>query len=97
LQYERRISLRTHSLQDAVAQVFGTVRLLHYQSDSPCRSCDIHRFCEKKPTDARWEQGIAEAPIPYACDIALVRAEHAVRQPLVHPLRKEAVTAVKTP
>jgi radical SAM protein with 4Fe4S-binding SPASM domain len=97
LQYERRVSLRTHSLQDAVAQVFGAVRSMRYQSDSPCRSCDIHRFCEKKPTDARWEQGLAEAPIPYACDIALVRAENAVRQPLVHPLRKEAVTAVKTP
>ena len=97
LQYEHRVSLRTHSLQDAVAQVFGAVRSMRYQSDSPCRSCDIHRFCEKKPTDARWEQGTAEAPIPYDCDVALVRAEHAVRQPLIHPLSNRVVTPVNIP
>jgi radical SAM protein with 4Fe4S-binding SPASM domain len=97
LQYEHRVSLRTHSLQDAVAQVFGAIRSMRYQSDSPCLSCEIHRFCEKKPTDARWERGTAEAPIPYDCDVALVRAEHAVRQPLIHPLRNETVLAVKVP
>ena len=94
LQYEHRISLRTHSLQDAIARVFGAVRSMRYQSDSPCRSCDIHLFCEKKPTDARWEQGDPEAPIPYDCDIALIRAETTVRQPLIHPLRKGAAPAV---
>ncbi len=97
LQYEHRVSLRTHSLRDAVAQVFGAVRSMRYQSDSPCRSCTIHRFCEKKPTDARWEHGAAEAPIPYDCDVALVRAEHAVRQPLIHPLSNRAVTPVNIP
>ena len=94
LQYEHRISLRTHSLQDAIARVFGAVRSMRYQSDTPCRSCDIHLFCEKKPTDARWEQGDAEAPIPYDCDIALIRAEITVHQPLIHPLRKGAAPAV---
>jgi radical SAM protein with 4Fe4S-binding SPASM domain len=97
LQYEHRVSLRTHSLRNAVAQVFGAIQSMRYQSDSPCRSCDIHRFCEKKPTDARWEQGVPEAPIPYDCDIALVRAEHAVRQPLIHPLRNQAVTPASIP
>ena len=96
LQYEHRVSLRTHSLQDAVAQVFGAVRSMRYQSDSPCRSCDIHRFCEKKPTAARWEHGDAESPVPYDCDIALVRAETTARQPLIHPLRTHPVPAVKT-
>ena len=70
---------------------------MRYQNDSPCRSCDIHRFCEKKPTEARWEQGAAEAPIPYDCDIAIVRAEQAVHQPLIHPLRNQAVTPVNIP
>jgi radical SAM protein with 4Fe4S-binding SPASM domain len=97
LQYEHRVSLRTRTLREAVTQVFGAIRSMRYQSDSPCRSCDIHRFCEKKPTDARWEQGAAEAPIPYDCDIALVRAEQAVRQPLIHPLRNRAVTQVNIP
>jgi len=92
LQYEHRVSLRTYSLRDAVAQVFGAVRSMRYRDDSPCRFCDIHRFCEKKPTDARWEYGTAEAPIPYDCDVALIRAERAVRQPLIHPLKKETVT-----
>ena len=94
LQYEHRVSLRTHSLQDAVAQVFGAIRSMRYLGDSPCRSCELHRFCEKKPTDARWEQGVTEAPIPYACDVALVRAEHAIRQPLIHPLSNRAKTPV---
>lgn len=97
LQYEHRVSLRTHSLQDAVAQVFGAIRSMRYLGDSPCRSCELHRFCEKKPTDARWEQGVAEAPIPYACDVALVRAEHAIRQPLIHPLSNRAKTPVNIP
>jgi radical SAM protein with 4Fe4S-binding SPASM domain len=96
LQYEHRISLRTYSLQDAIARVFGAVRSMRYQSDSPCRSCDIHLFCEKKPTDARWERGDAEAPIPYDCDTALVRAGNTVRQPLIHPLRKVAAPTAKT-
>ena len=94
LQYECRVSLRTHSLRDAVAQVFESVRSMRYQKDSPCRSCNIHRFCEKKPTDARWEHGVPEAPIPYDCDVALVRAEHAVRQPLIHPLSNRAMAPV---
>jgi radical SAM protein with 4Fe4S-binding SPASM domain len=94
LQYEHRISLRTQSLKNAVAQVFAAVRSMRYESDSPCRSCEIHRFCEKKPTAARWERGMAEAPVPYDCDVALVRAETAIRQPLIHPLRRQAVNTL---
>jgi radical SAM protein with 4Fe4S-binding SPASM domain len=97
LQYEHRISLRGRSLKDAVAELFAAVRSRHYHSDSPCRSCAIHRFCEKKPTDARWEQGDAEAPIPYDCDTALVRAENTIGQTLVHPLTAGTVAALKTP
>jgi radical SAM protein with 4Fe4S-binding SPASM domain len=91
LQYEHRVSLRSQSLKNAVAQVFAVVRSMRYESDSPCRSCEIHRFCEKKPTAARWEHGTVEAPVPYDCDVAFVRAETAIRQPLIHPLSKQAV------
>lgn len=97
LQYEHRVSLRGRSLKNAVEEVFAAVRSRQYHSDSPCRSCDIHRFCEKKPTDARWERGDAEAPIPYDCDVALVRAEHITGQLLIHPLKTGTVPAVKTP
>jgi MoaA/NifB/PqqE/SkfB family radical SAM enzyme len=87
LQYERRVSLRTHSLADAVEMLFREVQGLRYQSESPCRTCEVHSFCDKKPSDARWECGTAEAPIPYDCDIALARAQSTLRQTMIHPLQ----------
>jgi radical SAM protein with 4Fe4S-binding SPASM domain len=87
LQYEHRASLRDYSLKDAIDKVFHAVRARRYQSDSPCRACHVRRLCEKKPSEARWECGSAEAPIPYNCDVALARAERLVRTPLLHPLR----------
>lgn len=88
LQYERRVSLRTHSLPEAIGLLFNEIRALRYQSESPCRTCEIHTFCDKKPSDARWECHDAESPIPYDCDVALSRAEAALSQQLIHPLRK---------
>jgi radical SAM protein with 4Fe4S-binding SPASM domain len=88
LQYERRVSLRTHSLSKAIELLFNEVRALEYQSDSPCRNCEVHSYCDKKPSDARWECHEAEAPIPYDCDVAVARAEVALRQSLIHPLSK---------
>lgn len=88
LQYERRLSLRTHSLPDAIEKLFQQVSSLRYHSASPCKTCELHTFCDKKPTDARWECADAEAPIPYDCDVALARAEAATKQALIHPLRK---------
>jgi sulfatase maturation enzyme AslB (radical SAM superfamily) len=88
LQYERRVSLRTHPLADAVEMLFRDVQGLRYQSESPCRTCDVHTFCDKKPSDARWECGTAEAPISYDCDVALARAQSTLRQMLIHPLQK---------
>jgi radical SAM protein with 4Fe4S-binding SPASM domain len=93
LQYEHRISLRTRALSEAVPELFAAVRARQYGAASPCRSCEIHRFCDKKPSEARWEEGDAEAPVPYACTTALVRAERMVRRPLIHPLKKSAVAA----
>jgi hypothetical protein len=88
LQYERRVSLRTHPLADAIEILFQEIRGLQYQGTSPCRTCEIHTFCDKKPSDARWECGTAEAPIPYDCDVAHVRAQSTLHQTLIHPLRK---------
>lgn len=97
LQYEHRVSLRTETLKNAVSKVFAAVRSRHYEGASPCRSCEIHRFCDKTPTAARWEQGQADAPVPYACDMALMRAEAALGQPLLHPLKPPVVPAAKLP
>lgn len=88
LQYERRVSLRTRPLADAIEMLFQDIRDMRYQSESPCRTCEVHTFCDKKPSDARWEYGTAEAPIPYDCDVALARAQSALRQTLIHPLRR---------
>jgi MoaA/NifB/PqqE/SkfB family radical SAM enzyme len=88
LQYERRVSLRAHPLTDAIEMLFREIRGMRYQGESPCRTCDVHTFCDKKPSDARWEYGTAEAPIPYDCDVALARAQSALHQTLIHPLRR---------
>ncbi len=87
LQYEHRASLRHFSLRDAIHHVFTATRAARYNGDSPCRRCHVLEFCEKKPSDARWECASAEAPIPYACDVAVHRASAAAGQPLIHPLR----------
>jgi radical SAM protein with 4Fe4S-binding SPASM domain len=87
LQYERRVSLRAHALEAAIEMLFREIRGMRYQGESPCRTCEIHAFCGKKPSAARWERGTAEAPIPYDCDVAFARAQSAVPHPLIHPTR----------
>lgn len=92
MQYEHRVSLREYSLADAIKKVFAEVRARRYTTDSPCRTCGIFTFCSKMPSDARWEQGGPEAPIPYDCDVALVRAERASGRRLIHPLPSRQLT-----
>jgi MoaA/NifB/PqqE/SkfB family radical SAM enzyme len=94
LQYERRVSLRVHPLTDAIELLFREIRGLRYQGESPCRTCEVHTYCDKKPSDARWECGTAEAPIPYDCDVALARAQSSLRETLIHPLRRSHGEAV---
>ncbi len=86
LEYERRASLRTHTLREAIDQVFREVRALRYQSDAPCRTCQLFAYCEKSPTSFRQQVGDPETAILYYCDIAHGRAERATGQRLVHPL-----------
>lgn len=88
LQYEGRLSLRKHRLAEAVGKLFGEIRGLRFETASPCRTCEIHVLCDKKPSDARWETGNREAPITYACDVAFARAGAISHQPLIHPLRR---------
>lgn len=96
LQYERRYSLRAYSLREAVERLLRDIASLHYESNSPCRTCVLHSFCDKKPTEARRECGHPEAPILYDCDVALARAEMATGQPLIHPLRASHQNVVTT-
>ncbi|NOS76353.1 MAG: radical SAM protein [Nitrospira sp.] len=85
-QYEARPSLRSHTLRAAIDHTFAATRSLAYQTDSACRTCTLHEFCDKQPTQARWEVGHPEMPIPYDCDVAVTRAALTGQQPLIHPL-----------
>ncbi len=97
LQYERRASLRQYSIHDAIVKVFGEIRSLRYSTESPCRTCVVHTFCDKKPTEARWERGNVEAPVPYNCDVAVSRAQRVFNQPLIHPLATGRTTGRPIP
>ncbi len=87
MEYEHRVSLRQHSLLDAIRIVFEAVQAARYSTQSPCQACQVYSYCEKKPTEARWERGHAEEPIPYYCDVAFQRAQGVTFQPLIHPLQ----------
>lgn len=95
-QYETRLSLRNHTLHEAIAHTFAATHGLTYQTDSACRTCTLHTFCDKQPTQARWETGHPESPIPYDCDVAFARAESAQQQPLIHPLHGHPRPATAT-
>ncbi len=87
MEYERRASLRTYSLKEAIDKVFLELRSLHYQTDSPCRTCEVYAYCEKSPTVFRHQMNDPEPAIAYYCDVAVDRAERATGRQLLHPLR----------
>lgn len=87
MEYEHRVSLREHTLAAAIDKVFAAIHASRYRECSPCLTCEVFTFCDKKPSDARRERGSAEAPIPYDCDVALARAERTLGRTLIHPLR----------
>lgn len=84
-QYETRVSLRNHDLREAIDRAFAETGRLSYQTDSACRTCTLHTFCDKQPTQARWEAGHPEFPIPYDCEIAVDRASRSHGSPIQHP------------
>ncbi|SPP65486.1 radical SAM protein [Nitrospira lenta] len=86
-QYETRLSLRSRTVRAAIDQAFAATRKLTYQTHSACRTCTVHEFCDKQPTQARWEVGHSEMPIPYDCDIAVDRASHSHGTQVHHPLQ----------
>ncbi|HXF92167.1 MAG TPA: radical SAM protein [Nitrospiraceae bacterium] len=89
MEYEHRVSLREYPLRDAIDKVFAAIHASRYHESSPCFTCQVFAFCEKKPSEARRECGRAEAPIPYDCDVALARAERTLGRTLIQPLRRE--------
>ncbi len=88
-EYESRVSLKLHSLPHAIEKVFTKVRALEYQAGSPCGTCRIFSFCDKTPTQLRWETGDRESPSPYHCDTAFGRARRFLRSDVTHPLNNQ--------
>jgi hypothetical protein len=84
--------LRTYSVKEAIAKVFREVRALRYQTDSPCRTCNVYGYCEKSPTAVRQQAQDPERAIRYYCDVAVDRAERATGRRLPHPLRSKGGT-----
>lgn len=66
--------LKAVSFKEAFVKMAEAIRTARYQGDSPCRSCQVYRFCQKNPSTARIEAGAMEAPVPHYCDLAFGRA-----------------------
>ncbi len=74
---EPRISVRDHSVAEAVELCFTQIHNARYTSDSPCRTCRVHTFCDKMPA-AAWAEtpdGDVEQPVPDLCHTAYARAK----------------------
>lgn len=84
--YEVRADLKKHSVHEAMEEVFPKIRSMRYQSDSPCRTCYVHRFCDKMVSAFRLETGDPEKPIQHFCDTAVGRAKAMLQQEVRHPL-----------
>lgn len=73
---EPRADLREQSVAEGIAEVFPQVRAAKYQSETPCRSCQVHRLCDKMPANAAAETGRdREQPVEHFCQVAFKRAD----------------------
>src|SRR2546427_311926 len=69
-----RADLRQVTVADAIAEVFPRIRAARYQTDTPCRTCHVHIFCNKMPANAAAEAGDPEQPVEHFCRVAYQRA-----------------------
>jgi radical SAM protein with 4Fe4S-binding SPASM domain len=72
---EPRADLRQMSVAEGVAEVFPRIRGARYQSESPCRTCTVHTFCDKMPANAAAETSDREQPVEHFCRVAYKRVE----------------------
>ncbi len=71
---EPRADLRQHTIAQGIARVFQQIRGATYETDSPCRTCVVHRLCDKMPANAAAESGHIEQPVAHFCETAQKRA-----------------------
>ncbi len=72
---EPRANLDEKSVAQGIAEVFPKIRGASYQTDTPCRSCQVYTLCEKMPSIAGAENGDREQPVEHFCKTAFKRAE----------------------
>jgi radical SAM protein with 4Fe4S-binding SPASM domain len=72
---EPRADLGEKSVAQGVAEVFPQIRGARYQTDTPCRSCQVYTQCDKMPSIAGAENGDREQPVEHFCQTAFKRAE----------------------
>ena len=72
---EPRADLRQRSVADGIAAVFPQIRGARYETDTPCRTCQVYTFCDKMPANAAAECGDREQPVEHFCRVAYKRAE----------------------
>jgi radical SAM protein with 4Fe4S-binding SPASM domain len=71
-----RIDLQQITVANAIAEVFPRIRAARYQTDTPCRTCQVHTLCNKMPANAAAETGDPELPVEHFCRVAYQRAHH---------------------
>ncbi len=72
---EPRADLAEKSVAQGIAEVFPQIREAKYQTDTPCRSCQVYSLCNKMPSIAGAENGDREQPVEHFCQTAFKRAE----------------------
>jgi radical SAM protein with 4Fe4S-binding SPASM domain len=72
---EPRADLRRMSVTEGIARVFPQVRGARYETETPCRTCEVFTLCEKMPANAGAETGDPEQPVEHFCRVAYQRAE----------------------
>ncbi len=77
---EPRANLDEKSVAQGIAEVFPQIREAKYQSDTPCRSCQVYTLCNKMPSIAGAENGDREQPVEHFCQTAFKRAERLAEQ-----------------
>ena len=74
-QHQVRADLREKSVAEGIREVFPHIRAARYRSNSPCRSCQVYRLCDKDPNIAWAEAHDSEQPVDHFCQTAFGRAE----------------------
>ena|SRR5437588_1650502 len=72
---EPRVDLRRQSVAEGIAAVFPQIRRARYETDTPCRTCQVYTLCDKMPANAGAETGDPEQPVEHFCRVAYKRAE----------------------